>query len=332
MHSLNTALLNLPFTDLEILMYRWALDLPHRYHSAERVGQAMDRGLDVVAFSTPQRFEGPWDNYQCKQLRRTLGEPSLFGEVGKTLYYASRGEFTPPAAYVFIAPYGVAQSARVYLGQPSRFRRTMLDEWDKRCAKQIAKGTAVAMDDQLRSTIEAYDFGRIDGWNADRILAQESMQAVLVKTFEIDPGSALERPVPGEFQEHEATYVDQLVGVYGEHSGLIFSDADAVLGHEEHGVHLRDQRVRYFAAADFKAHFKESVLETLLTDLDDNIYHGVVDGLRSRKGLDRVDAAMSQAAVLAVPGPFGKHNRATIKVRQGTCHHLVNAGRLRWRP
>ena len=40
-------------------------------------------GRDVTGYVTDKRMEGPWDNFQCKQLGAKLSENAAFIELGK---------------------------------------------------------------------------------------------------------------------------------------------------------------------------------------------------------------------------------------------------------
>src|SRR3546814_8303608 len=55
-------------SELEDFCRRWVSGRSG-YFEVKRFGQAGDMGHDVVGFCAPQRHEGNWDNYQCKQYR-----------------------------------------------------------------------------------------------------------------------------------------------------------------------------------------------------------------------------------------------------------------------
>ena len=84
--------------ELEKFVREWALQ-KKQYSEVEQFTGPGDMGRDVVGFMTKQRHDGPWHNYQCKQYGKTLPTATGIQEVGKVLYYSSRGEFTPPAGF-----------------------------------------------------------------------------------------------------------------------------------------------------------------------------------------------------------------------------------------
>ena len=65
----------------------------HRCHYAITLARS--------APATDQRHEGAWDNYQCKQYRTTVPTEVGVREIGKVLYHAHCGHFTPPRRYIF---------------------------------------------------------------------------------------------------------------------------------------------------------------------------------------------------------------------------------------
>src|SRR3546814_3961183 len=108
-------------------------------------------GRDVVGFCAPQRHEGNWDNYQCKQYRGKVGTAEGILAVGKIFYWASQGHFTVPRTFYFVAPNGLNTNLLGLINRPSLFRKTMVDEWDKYCANKIVQKTAIPMSEGIRA-------------------------------------------------------------------------------------------------------------------------------------------------------------------------------------
>lgn len=63
----------------------------------------------------------------------------------------------------------------------------------------------------------------------------------------------------------------------------------------------------------------------------EELYHGIADVYSDthRDGLDRVIKVLTQAANVSPSGVLGRHAR--VPVKQGTCHHFANEGRLPWK-
>ena len=91
---------------LERFVLRWVkvMTAP-KYCDVPRFAGAGDMGRDVVGFLTKQHHEGPWHNYQCKQLRqRNLGGGPALLDLGKILHFSQRGKFSLPEQFTFVAP------------------------------------------------------------------------------------------------------------------------------------------------------------------------------------------------------------------------------------
>jgi hypothetical protein len=98
--------------ELERFVLDWLRQKESMFVRVERFSGANDKGRDLVGYESIKLQEGAWHNYQCKQLLRSLGLPAALLEIGKILYHSSRGHFSLPARYVFVAPKGVTMLAR----------------------------------------------------------------------------------------------------------------------------------------------------------------------------------------------------------------------------
>lgn len=314
--------------ELEDLVKKWIAHEASGYADFDRNSGAGDRGIDAAGFRSAGRYKGDWDNFQCKQLRTSLGMTEFFAELGKVLYYASRGHFVMPRRYVFVAPNGISTSVRNRIENPDALKAEILSQWGERCAGRIVQRVTIEMDADLEAVIRGYDFSRVEAWNVFKLVEQPHMRSVMVAHFDMDPGAAPAGEVPDAVEVQERPYVEQLVEVYGAEAGSPFSDHAAVSADATFGPHLRDQRVRYHDAGAFQRHFRDNLMDPLLRQFDKDIYHGVVDEYRSTTGYARVNAVMKLAGQVSVSGVFEKHKRAPVSVKQGTCHHFANMGRL----
>lgn len=315
--------------ELEVFVHRWVARQIKKYPDHHLFGNANDLGRDAVGFRTLNRHEGEWDNYQCKMLRKRVDDAMMHEEIAKILFHASEGEFTPPTAYFFVAPKGFNRKAEKLLFNPSSFKQQMLNEWDGRCARRIRAGSPVVLTDNLRAVIEAYPFQNIAGFDLPKILTMDDINLVLADAFGDDPGEAPSGVVPTIISSDEG-YVQQLIGVYSDSEGHPFADAAEVLRHASHGPDLTMQRRRYFEADAFRRHFRDNIDPQHVEKFTDEILYGVFGVHSQTTGLGRVRDVMTAAGSLPVSGIFGRHNRANVLVRQGTCHHLANDGVLPW--
>jgi hypothetical protein len=320
----------LPADRLEDFVNDWLAQRYKDYHSHELWRGTGDMGRDVTGYVTDKRMEGPWDNFQCKQLNKNLSEKSAFMELGKIFMHSAHGAYSLPRSYFFIAPLGVARSVQQFLAHPERFRQAFIDRWDSDIADKLVEKKTIPLSPEIEAKIKNFDFTRIHWMDSARLANDNACTPVLVKWFNEDPGPSPRGVVPAEIQQNESVYIGQLLKLYSEIDPSGYPDVAAALASTEFGTHLRDQRTRFFDSVSFDRFYRDSTPSEYLTTFKDEIYHGVVEIHRDRHqdGLTKLSQVMRQAAVLQPSGVLGKY--AGPQVKQGTCHQFANEGRLPW--
>lgn len=336
MTSLAIRLKELDDEQLEEFIELFADRIGKGYHAVYRMGQANDKGRDVVGFLTSAKHEGTWHLYQCKRKTKgsALGLSEALVELGKVFHHHVDGAYaTLPIQYVFVAPRGVAGPLRDLILNPSKFRAKLLDEWDAHCLTGITGrgGGKVPLTPQIKAAIEAYDFGCIEYLAATGIVKHFAAGPALTRVLGAMPGDAPAGVAPAALQPEEIEYLDQLRRAYGESRGTPFATVEAVQADAEYGPDLGDQRTRFFEASIFKRFHRDNTDADALAAFETDIYHGVI-GLHRRRhptGFDRLCAVMDHASVM--PAAIGG-KLARPPVRQGVCHHLANVGTMKWMP
>lgn len=317
-------------SDLENFVHDWIARRVKDYHAYELWRGTGDMGRDVTGYVTARRMEGEWDNFQCKQLSSPLPERSVFVELGKIFMHSAAGEFELPRAYYFVAPSGLVRNARDFIAHPERFRQAFLDRWDTEIAPHLVQNQVIKLTPLIEAKIKAFDFTKVDWLDATRLAKDPACKPALVHWFDDDPGRWARGTVPDEIQASESDYIGQLLNVYSEKGPGTYLDAAAALACPEVGENLRQQRIRFFDSVAFEHFYRDSTPPEYLKDFRDEIHLGVVDVHKDThpNRYARLGKVMQQAAVLQVTGVLGKH--ASPPVKQGTCHLLVNEGRLQW--
>jgi hypothetical protein len=113
--------------DLEKFILSWLNERQSVYVQSKKFSGTGDAGRDVVGFLTNKLHEGPWHNYQCKQYGTRLGVGKAIEEIGKILYFANQGIYTPPEKYYFVAPRGVTRTLDNLLYKPQTFKMTLIE-------------------------------------------------------------------------------------------------------------------------------------------------------------------------------------------------------------
>jgi hypothetical protein len=336
-NSLAIRLKELEDEQLEEFIELFADRIGEDYVAVHRMGQANDKGRDVVGFLTEAKHEGPWHLYQCKRktIGSALGTGEALVELGKVFYHHAVGGayLTLPTRYVFVAPRGIAGTLRDLILNPSTLRTEILEKWDTHCKAGITArgGKPTPLTPELKALIEAYDFSQVSYLSATDLVKHSAAGPALSRVLRLPPGDAPAGVAPLVPQPEEVEYLDQLRRAYGEARGEPFATVDAVLADEEYGPDLGDQRTRFFEASFFKRFHRDNTDMAALDAFQQDVYHGVIGVHRRRhpNGFDRLCAVMDHASLM--PAAIGG-KLARGPVRQGVCHHLANEGTMKWMP
>lgn len=329
-------ILNLTDSELEDLVKKWIARLKRTYPDFDQPSASADMGRDAVGFLSERRYEGEWHNYQCKQLLSPLGIGAFVLELGKIFHYHCAGHFTLPSKYVFVAPNSCTSTVTSLTDLPSTIGPYLVANWDAYCLKGISS-TPSPLTAEIQAAIASYDFSKVKLWKAKKLVEQPEMRTVMAEIMDIDPGEAPkveDHDVPGAPYDHEVPYIAQLIEVFGEHRGATFADLADVTSDLRYGTQMVTARRRYLEHRAFGLHFRDSLFEKHILQVDKDVGDGVIDRYHQMGGgssYDRLTEIMSEAAKVVVSGPLGKHNRVTPGVKQGACHHFANTGKMPWK-
>ncbi len=322
--------------ELEDLVKKWLARLQSDYVGFERPTASADMGRDAVGFLSQLRYDGEWDNYQCKQLKVALGTDEFVVKLGKIFHYHCKGEFTLPRKYIFVAPNAAVRDVKHLIDKPSKIGPFLLNNWARYCLNGISK-SPTPLTAEIVQAISSYEFHRVELWKASELVEMPHMRALLSEVLDIDPGAAptvADCDVPAEAEDYEQSYVGQLLEVFGEHKGAPFTSLGHVAADGTFGPQMNVARRRYLEHRAFKRHFRDNLPVTQIEAVDRDVHDGVVDRyhqLSTGPSYDRLVGIMSEASKVTISGPLGKHNRVTVSVKQGACHHFANTGKLPWK-
>lgn len=328
--------------ELEELIKKWIARVIGNetcYVAFDRPTGSADEGRDSVGFLTEQRYDQAWDNYQCKHLKKPLRLADFFIELGKIFYYADRGDYVLPRRYIFVAPNSGVRDVLKLIDRPSTIGPALIAKWDKYCAPGSGITTSGApLTPKIRAAITSYAFENVILWKSTDIIEQPQMRGLLVEELGIDPGPAPsigndELPTIPEFDE--ASYLEQLREVFGDHHGQPFADHEAIMANATYSVKVTRARRQFLERKAFRRHFRDNLDNALIDQVDVDVVDSVQDTYDSyehNSKYDRLLDVMGKAADAEVSGPLGKHRRVTPRVKQGSCHHhaTTDSKPLRW--
>lgn len=333
-------LLALNDDELEELIKKWiarVIGNESVYVGFDRPTASADEGRDSVGFLTERRYDGAWDNYQCKHLKKPLGSAEFFVELGKMFFYSDRGDYVLPRRYIFVAPNSGVRDVLKLIDRPSRIGPALIDAWGKYCEPGISTSKA-PLTPSIQDAIECYAFENVVLWKSTDIVEQRQMRGLLVEELAIDPGPApqvdfSEIPIVPELDEAE--YLEQLRKVFSAHRGKPFADHEEIMADENYGTKVTRARRQFLERKAFRRHFRDNLDNDLIDQVDVDVLDSVqdtYDSYEKSSQFDRLLGVMSKAADAEISGPLGKHRRVTPRVKQGSCHHHATSASkpLRW--
>ena len=316
----------------EDFIEEWATSLENSYVKVRRFGGAGDRGVDIGGFYTDKGFEDTWDNYQCKRYANPLLPSDIWVEMGKIIYYSHIGEYTPPRKHYFVASLGVGTTLEKLLNKPTELHKKFKENWDGHCKSKITITKEIELNVELLSYVDAFDFTIFSSKSCVELIEAHSHTAFHAVRF---GGGLPARPDPEAPPvvpaASESRYIRQLLDAYGDHLRTSLHDMSALSAHSVLKRDFLRQRERFYHAEALRNFARDTVPEGTFDDLQDEVYHGVVDVTDAThpNGYERMKATVVQASTIALTAnPLASVTRS--QDRQGICHQLANEDRLKW--
>ncbi|MCG3193035.1 MAG: hypothetical protein DIJKHBIC_02284 [Thermoanaerobaculia bacterium] len=317
----------------EDFVHEWAyFCLKRLYLQVERVGGAGDRGIDIIGFTDTQKLQGVWDNYQCKHYDHPLWPADASPELGKLLWYTFQKAYLPPRHYFFVSPRGVGTTLSGLLSDPAKLKDHLATNWDKHCRKTITQTREIALDGSFLEHVMSFDFSIFSAKTGLQLV--EDHRSSPHHSLRFGGGLPMRPPAvvpPSDITASESRYVSQLLGAYADHKKTPVSGIEALHGWPTLLGHFRRQREAFYHAESLRVFARDTVPAGTFESLQDDVYDGVIDthDADHADGYARVckvtEAArnlhLTENALLGAARP---------KDRDGICHQLVNADRLRW--
>jgi hypothetical protein len=313
----------------ELFIWEWQKGL-QGYVEVKRLGGAGDQGRDVIGLCGPDACQGVWDNFQCKHYETPLSTPQACEDAGKIIFHAFRREFAPPRKCIFVAPRGPTTELRDMLLNPHKFRKEVLETWGVRVAGRVVAGEVHSLKGKLATYAHDYDYTSFGYATLEQILDDHRKTAYWTSRFGgLLPPAPL-GVAPQAIAAKETVYVAKLLDVYAEASGQVISAVDHLSAHPNWSEDLQRQRVRFYDAEAFVAHYRDQTEPGTVEDFADQIFDAIEPSLCvPGSGRARLTAALTtagQASPASVLAP-----QAKIRVKQGVCHQLANNDRVTWK-
>lgn len=308
-------------------------DLPGGAHYAlvKRLGGAGDGGRDIEARYDQALVRDGWDLYQAKHYAQGLTHTEAFPEIAKFFKQLALKTYPRPSYYYFCCPRAVGNTLHNTMASgASAFKAKFLDAWKNEHTGM--KGRAAELTPDVQATIDDFDFDHFIECPVHDLLTWHALdRAAHHELFGVVPERGDDDAMPLQPSKHEDLYLDELLSVYTEHKTTPVTRGD--LNGSDYEEHFTAQRQIFYCAEGLQRFSRdiypnEKEFERLL----EMVYAGIrptVSQLRLQTGMDRVDAAIDKASTLQV-----QESLLSPQLRggdlPGACHHLVNAGKLKW--
>ncbi|MGG5150973.1 ABC-three component system protein [Alcaligenes aquatilis] len=304
-----------------------------QYAFVKRLGGAGDGGRDVEARFVPDLKIDEWDLYQAKHYKSGLTKSDAYPEMAKFFKQLALKTYPRPKTYYICCPRAIGNELHnVMAAGAETFKAAFVTAWQNETHGMT--GRAAELTPEVMAAINDFDFGRFVECQVNELLAWHKRdQAAHNELFGIVAERKDDDEVPATPTSHEGVYIEELMKVYTEHqqAPVTLSDIDIDTG--TYAEHFMAQRQVFYCAEGLHRFSRdiypdEPEFEKLLKMVHDGI-RPTVTQLKLKSGMDRLDAAVDKASSLQV-----HESRLSPQLRggdlPGTCHHLVNNGKLTW--
>jgi hypothetical protein len=316
----------------ESFIEEWASSLENEYIKVRRFGGAGDSGVDIAGFLTENGFEDTWDNYQCKRYDHPLRPSDVWIEIGKIIYYSFINEYSPPRKHYFVASLGVGTMLEKLLNKPNVLREKFKENWDVYCKTTITETKEIELNGELASFVDSFDFTIFSTKSHVELINEHALTGFHTVRF---GGGLPMRPAPTAPPHtptsSESRYIRKLLDAYGDFLGQALEGTGDLVTNAMLDKDYRRQRERFYYAEALRNFARDTVPEGTFRDLQEEVYHGVVDVTDSEysNGFERMKATVVHASTVALTAnPLASVIKS--QDRQGICHQLANDDRLSW--
>lgn len=301
------------------------------YAVTKRLGGAGDGGRDIEARFGQALVQDGWDLYQAKHYAQGLTPSEAFPEMAKFFKQLALQTYPRPKTYYICCPRAVGNELHNTMAAGAHaFKAKFLAAWRTEHTGMQGKAAELTLD--VQAAIDDFDFERFVECPVHDLLTWHARdKAAHYDLFGIVAERGDDEPMPSQPSGIEDVYVDELLRVYTEHRTSPVTRADVATS--DYADHFMAQRQVFYCAEGLQRFSRdiypnEPEFERLLDMVHAGIRPTVVQ-LKLKTGMDRVDAAIDKASSLHV-----QESRLSPQLRggdlPGTCHHLVNGGRLKW--
>lgn len=298
------------------------------YVQVKRLGNANDKGRDVEARLQKTLVENGWDLFQAKHYKNRLTPGDAFLELAKFFIHLNLKSYPCPRKYYLCAPQNTGPELHDLLANPSRLKQDLLTAWTNQKYNLNQK----QLTSEIKTLIEDFDFSKFEECLVCDLISWHALdRKTHFQLFGIQPERGDDPSVPTTTGSNEMVYVNELIKACIEHNGADLT-LQEVINSGTYGEYFNSARSAFYSAEGLRRFSRDIYEIDEFSKLMRMVKQGTMSIISSpllKTGIERHDAAMQAANTLPVTDSVlsSKLRGADL---QGTCHHLVNEGQLKW--
>lgn len=302
------------------------LEKEGEYSQVIRLGGANDKGRDVCGYRSFPPSEDSWDLYQAKYYGSTLTPSEIIGEVAKFLSHVLDGAYSRPRRY-YLCALKVGATLQDYLLNPDGMREWVMGEWERKNGDfgPFKRPWDVA----IQTFLMEFPFEIFSRRTPDELLEIHARNVSehwehfgVLHTREPNPET------PATPDPMEERYLQALLGVYRERTGLTIATIESIP--KAYLRHFAAQRRLFYSAEGLNRFSRDKLpgaFDALLGDVEVGVA-GVAYAPHDGSWARLTQTLLTANSLQINNNPL--HYRLQAGDLQGSCHHLVNLGRLDW--
>ena len=314
--------------EFEEMVCEWAYScLKGKYEKICNIGGTGDRGRDIVAYKD---YKGHvWDNYQCKKYNHKLRPSDIWIEIAKLCYRCFNHDLpSVPQNYFFVSLLGVSPDVNDILGDQTRIKDGLIQNWHSTLQNNIISGKTIALEGELKNYVLRFNFAIFNYIPPEEFSEQYTKTAYFTQRFGIlSKSRPLQKATPQEIQNNEAVYIKKILDAYSDYLKENIDNYRKLDAYPELKRDFERQRNSFFSAESL-SEFSRDISDPLLGHFDklkSEIYDGIIDDIEgdADNGFVRLKKVLARATALQITdNPLVDHLK--IDDRKGICHHLAN--------
>jgi len=320
--------------DFEDFIAEWAAACAKtKYKDVYRIGGAGDKGRDVIA----EYEDGSFDYYQCKKYSTKLQPSQYWVEFGKLCYFIYNKDIPMPKKYYIVASNNLGKKMRSLISNKEEIRKGLIKEWDDKCSESLIRNKTIALDSELLSYIQGFDFNIVDSCSINTIIEEHRHTHYFYFRFggNQKPQRNINLEPPTAVETGEQKYLSKILVAYSQAKKEVI-DIKHLKNYQELEKDFSGRRQEYYSAESLRRCIRDIfTTDNEFTILKKEMHSGIKDfaSFDFKDGLDKLKKTMHESTKVNLSVSIVDNDLHFVgnNDKKGICHHLANDDLLDWR-